>query len=1477
MTMKLCCLKVITIVAIGWSRFAKGADQSAEQLFDGAARLDGDAYFAARGTLEQRGMELLPILRQKLNSKDWRESDLAGDLLFRIEKPAETKLLIQALSHRPHIIGFKDGHLIEVQFDKSAWDDADFARTHGNVRVEAPDSPGVTITRSHVPVLLGLIRAELSNISSNYNGSFNLKRCLQILKHLAAPESVPLLAHFCGAGFSEHPLALDAMTAVGPSVAPFLRNVVQSAPDTFAGPGSRLSSWDVDLQKVRSAAAAARVLARLQDRECVPLLLDKLKQAAFGQAIEAYSAALSELQVTEAIPLIFENQPTIGAGRKTSNEGHWPSYLPMRAAVLAFGDKARPFLRERLDARFSLAERAAGMGMLWELDNPAEADMFYSQIGTAVLDYQKAQNRGAPAEQPLSASQLGRQALITGWSPPNPLPIPDALQIERAYHMHRFEDLMLTVRQKNQPLSFEVVADALFKEHWYHGEGDKLIIALVEMGDERVIAVLEKLLATASASYSSTCVEALMLFGSAKAVPVLEGVIERDEKEAAEQAQGYGRNRYLQRAAELARAFLPALKGDKQHLLKLLSDPDKLDAAEKRPPQDAGGESQVQSSIRIVIARVLARTGELKALDVLIPAAAAANGVEHVTLRDAILSLGIAAIPQIERRQNASADSREKLVCECLLLRLRNANLVQRVEQARIHSSGFGNHAGPSTKDFQNVGRDYAKVGGKEAVPLFEAAVAFNTNLPSRDTALFALSALKEDRSIPVIVAAAGMAQPRGERVGNLFAIALGEFGEKGTEAAKAIPAPRPALPNFESRGARHETAAETLAFANKAEGIEKIIEGLREPRPAGDQVHPWLQRMDAYITAAKNYHDPRVLDAILAFAERQKDEKYWRWEKALAVIADYDDPRVIPICVRYLGEEEHPGAALAALETRLGEDIVPFLIKELSGDQIGKIRGGAALALAELANRKSYDPKPEKREEARLAAAKIRETAMVPLADALKASPSPGIASAMAAIAKDEHEHYDPRAVKALIEWLRTQPLEVPWQVAEVLGGSNDPDAISPLLKRLRSATSPDYQTATVLAKLHSTEGLSDLTETLRKRIADKDFKYGIPELRVMGEFGPPGLARILETFRGSKDMFVRLNAVNVLGEKGYREGFADVRDFCEELRAGGPWLPGLSKLPPDWNGDAFNGSVSMTVDTLMKMDPSQTYPYVCGLLQEPSFDKELLNRFGFLIRLMLDKNPELKNLPVRTLTQQPAIPGVAANDLAKIACLEACDSWIDATRDNDNDITEADRKRLLAAGSQALAALVDISYPPDPPDEKGIIEALARLEDVDTRDAAIRVLAFCPYSASTFRKALGSMKGNSLAYGTAILKWREKGPWTLRLHSRIMYAGTTVLERHWPVDEMRQFAKANLERLARIKVDETNWGGRPISPLLASLRYSQNAADRELLADFVKKATPTAADVARHIMADGLVGRTDGLMPQYWKTLPEHHYQGQ
>jgi hypothetical protein len=152
--------------------------------------------------------------------------------------------------------------------------------------------------------------------------------------------------------------------------------------------------------------------------------------------------------------------------------------------------------------------------------------------------------------------------------------------------------------------------------------------------------------------------------------------------------------------------------------------------------------------------------------------------------------------------------------------------------------------------------------------------------------------------------------------------------------------------------------------------------------------------------------------------------------------------------------------------------------------------------------------------------------------------------------------------------------------------------------------------------------------------------------------------------------------------------------------------------------------------------------------------------------------------------------------------------------------------REALLRGGVESLDVLIELLCPPRElsPDGVRMISALVeRLgnDEFEVREAASRQLqrmlpAARPLLSSRLDEGdLEIRQRLKLILGDEPLPEREAAQ-----KAALLRPVTSLLERDWPMEELRQVARHNLDRLALVDEVEYQWSARPISPLIASLR---------------------------------------------------------
>ena len=211
--------------------------------------------------------------------------------------------------------------------------------------------------------------------------------------------------------------------------------------------------------------------------------------------------------------------------------------------------------------------------------------------------------------------------------------------------------------------------------------------------------------------------------------------------------------------------------------------------------------------------------------------------------------------------------------------------------------------------------------------------------------------------------------------------------------------------------------------------------------------------------------------------------------------------------------------------------------------------------------------------------------------------------------------------------------------------------------------------------------------------------------------------------------------------------------------------------------------------------------------------------------------------------------------------------------------DQSSSRRVYLLAKGEAALEVMLDLLYGPrrattQNEEVEAIVNDLGAAEFGD-REAAQRQLESMGYAVVGILEKYTQDDDPEIAMRVRdiLSEAKDLAP-NPKLRQSALAPCTEILDTSWPIDEIRNVVKRNLKRLSRVESVEYRWDVRPLGPLLGSLRHSEAAADRELLAEFAQSAADGAAEVALWLMRNGLRGRTRHNMAPHWEDLPEHDY---
>jgi HEAT repeat protein len=1186
------------IAGLGLAGSAPAAEITNEHLFVRTATLEGRAYAVGRGLLERQGKDLLPLLKARRDRASYRERLLAEALRLRVEDPAKAAGWLRALNWYPHKFTYRDDGTVLVEFDPQE------AEALGKAGKPVPPEKSVVFDRSAVPFLLDVLWECVEDVGRGGNQGSGWDRGLALLKHFADPESVPSLLAFHGRIWnqSQSDLFVEIIARVGQPALPHLRRAVQDAAiDLPQGNDSEEQQrvW----REIHVSPGAARALARIGDPEGAAILADKLAKVRAAAQVEGFAAALARMRSDQGLPVVFDR--LVREADNPKNSGSWdtPDYLALRQALLSYGDKARDFLRPRTANEQGLATRALAVGLLYELENPAKVEEFYKAVGAASLEVERV--RADRGQDKVDLAALGRSRYwFRGWqTPPSGPTAPPPLLIERGPVFAAGPDLQLLARQGKDPLAFAVVREALLHHRLDGDPSVDIVLGLAESGEVRTLEVYEKVLEQdrGHPALYLALTEGAVLLDDEKAVPLLEAILPK-----AASARG---DPQALAAQALVRAALPAFKGDRTKLVDLL-----------------GHDHPV---VRRAAARCLARKNDRRSVPVLIDLAVAANGREHAELMVALVGLGRTALDELKKRSD-DANVLVRVVSEAALLSITRPEVAAKfAKAAAVRPRGFDSHAGPSLEDYRAAGKELAAAVGQEGLPLVEEGVAFDV-APGANIALFALVDFKAERSLGLLEKSFGrFGSVRGH---GLLAAALNDFGPKGVELAKRVPAPDPNKENFDSRAGRHRAATETLVEAKDPEGIDNILKSLEALKdPAGAD----LPRVGSYLRLAKKYDDKRIVEPALRLAGLGNPELR---VAALDVLAGYEDPRLVTLATEYLGVDAKWGyddPALRLLVRQLGGDVVPRLAKQMREDRDASHRQRAAQALANLHQHGHYYWSVRYKEQAdqSQAATKLLEGAYQPALEALKDG-NEGVQKQAAELLAlmGPHLGRGPEMIQELTKWAKTQT-DLPAKVVVFLGAYGDAEAGHVLLKLYRDGGRRDGELAQALGQLRFKPAIPELVRALEELPGN-----GQPStlLGALADMGADGLKEIRRFLQKENPPDWADQAALTVGTRGDPDAFDGIARLYAATAVEMVRLAGARGAERRERLQRLGYRLMNCADGLSGSDAKRAYPLLCsGAFSIP--DPGTRSGLFWRVARMEEAKPELKRPPV-TLTDYAA-----------------------------------------------------------------------------------------------------------------------------------------------------------------------------------------------------------------------------------------------
>jgi hypothetical protein len=242
---------------------------------------------------------------------------------------------------------------------------------------------------------------------------------------------------------------------------------------------------------------------------------------------------------------------------------------------------------------------------------------------------------------------------------------------------------------------------------------------------------------------------------------------------------------------------------------------------------------------------------------------------------------------------------------------------------------------------------------------------------------------------------------------------------------------------------------------------------------------------------------------------------------------------------------------------------------------------------------------------------------------------------------------------------------------------------------------------------------------------------------------------------------------------------------------------------------------------------------------------------------------------------------PEILCAQSAKSQRSELTERWTRFAFSDGKD--DRSRDGLLEGGEQSLELLLDLLCGPatksSSEQEKRVARLLTRLGSsaYSQREEAARKLCHSVDLHFILERSRRHSDPEVAGRIAAILGPVPDSKHQEKLRAALLRPATRLLEKTWPPAQMKVVTLRNLDRLAQVEVVEHHWSFRPISPMLATLRYSADAKERDLLGELVFTAKPGAAEVAYGLLYGGLSNRSvyEQIGELFRKAPPANRYE--
>ena len=1100
-----------------------------EANFHRVAAMEGAPRATATRALERQDPDILraavPFLEMVVEEEDAAARDLAQNLLLKIRQPDKHEAWVKAAS----VTSRRNVRINEEGAMTVSWSEGSEARAKHLGLWPLPEE--VLITPEAGPVIRSRLReGQRSGVLPLIPGCLDAAWAPALINAIGFKSEDPMVPLLAQIAADAEDVLISALTAVQES--------------SIIDPEDNRAARQRHHTEIRAAAVAEAIaMAKGEDfpsektAQAVSLAIDKISNS---DALIRLVAAAVDMDLAETGEHLFHRAYATASDEGISRGA--ALYCDLRRHALRWmRANGADWLIESNDD-LDILKSSMRAGWLFDYQHPGIAEEMYLYWSDSYSDLLQHWDRvGEPLEN-------GHRLFWRGNWTSSGFTIPTPLLTERAAvrppHSRPLDfstpatggsQLAELARREDAPLAFEVIA------RWF--PQTSAIYALGELGDPRAFDLFVSqpdLFAQRSETFLPMA-SAAMRLGGAGAVEYLEGIVALGEMKPGETRENAPPNS-LRRASGYAKQLLPAARGDDSALVAILEGEDAF--------------------LQPLAARLLALRSHPLGVDKLIDLAIQSRGMAHESHRNFLVNQKDVAAELLEKRLRESDDWQERLFAESVLLRIGRPETVENFERAiRTGQRPSPTKALPTLDQRLSTAAVLLKSAGEESLKLFEAAAAFQSDTRF---ALLALAAEGSDQSLDFLIQILPEIPPQ-SRAEMVFV--LSQFGDRGIEAAKSVPAADPARDGFGARRRAHLAATETLASADDEVTLEKVLEGLATLPPpdftgrGDDERREWRQwnnRSIAYLHQARKFRDPRLLEIAIDLIERRH-----LLPVAVQLAGDYEDPRILSLCWEILNEtrrENKPTVldqvALDVIIAGLGDQVVSEVAERFESEESSDLRRKWIGIIARLGDISADRNRSDLSREAVLG---IRSNLIQALDD-----PDDGLGWLAAETLARLSSHtsgslnIDRAATDALIAWSRKQR-RVPSAVVSYLSHDGHPDVPEIMMRLYLDSPRRESRIASTLARLGHTAALPEIVKTAEGKMLTGRCSLGVPELDVIRQFGAEGRRHLRELAGNQEfDFSMRVRAVSILVGQSRADGREVVLGLVDEyLEADGQVAP--------------------------------------------------------------------------------------------------------------------------------------------------------------------------------------------------------------------------------------------------------------------------------------------------------------------------------